>query len=58
MSTTPSTMMSMVTIDETAMEMVEMTSASSVPFSTPACSMQLSAQGTFRFERLPVTNPR
>ena len=40
------------------MAMVEMTSPSSEPGSTPALSMALSAQGTLRLVRLPVKKPR
>ena len=38
--------------------MVEMTSPSSLPGLTLAASMALSAQGTLRLVRLPVTKPR
>ena len=50
--------MTVVTIELTAMAMVDKTSPSSVPGSTPADCMALSAQGTFRLVRLPVTKPR
>jgi len=47
-----------VTREETAMAMVEMTSPSSVPGLTLAASMAFRAQGTLRLVRLPVTKPK
>ena len=55
---TPRAMTSVVTIELEAMAMVEITSPSSLPGRTLAASMALSAQGTFRLVRLPVTKPR
>ena len=57
-SATPSAMISIVTMLETAVEMVEIISPSSLLALTPASSMHEIAQGTLRLERLPVTNPR
>ena len=45
-------------LKEVAMATVEISSPSSLPASTPALCMALSAQGTLRLERLPVTKPR
>jgi hypothetical protein len=55
---TPSRIIIVVTMEETAMAMVEITSPSSVPGLTSAISMALRAQGTLRLVRLPVTKPR
>ena len=57
-SSTPAAMMTVVTMEEVAMATVEISSPSSLPASTPALCMALSAQGTLRLERLPVTKPR
>lgn len=55
---TPRKMITMVVMDETAMEIVEITSPSSVPDFTLAKAMALMAQGTLRLVKFPVTNPR
>ena len=57
-STTPSRMISVVTMLDTAMAMVEMISPSSLLALTPARSIASSAQGSLRLEMLPVTNER
>ena len=44
-----------VTMEEVAMAMVEMTSPSSELALTPFCSRALMAQGSFRLEMFPVT---
>ena len=58
MQITPMRMMRVVTMLDTAMEMVEMTSPSSEVALTPARSMASMAQGSFRLEMLPVTKDR
>ena len=58
MSTTPTKIISVVTMLDTAMAMVEMTSPSSLLDLTPARSMASRAQGSFRLEMLPVTKDR
>lgn len=55
---TPKAMTSVVTMELEAMAMVEIASPSSLPGRTLAASMALSAQGTFKLVRLPVTKPR
>ena len=57
-SSTPSTIMSVVMILETAMAMVETISPSSVLMSAPTMSRAFSAAGALRFVILPVTNAR
>ena len=57
-SATPSAMISIVTMLETAVEMVEMISPSSLLALTPASSIHEIAHGTLRLDRLPVTNAR
>ena len=47
-----------VTIEDTAIDIVDITSPSSVFGSTSALSIAFSATGSFRFVMLPVTNPR
>ena len=58
MKITPTTIISVVTMLETAIEMVEIISPSSELDLTPARSIASKAQGSFRFEILPVTNER
>ena len=58
MSTTPTIIISVVTMLDTAMAMVEMISPSSLLDLTPARSIASRAQGSLRFEILPVTNDR
>ena len=58
MSTTPSTMMSVVTMLETAMATVETISPSSVLTSAPKSSSALRAAGALRLVMLPVTKAR
>ena len=58
MRITPTMMISVVTMLDTAMAMVEMTSPSSELGLTSACSSALSATGSLRFEMLPVTKDR
>ena len=55
---TPRMMITVVTREETAMANVDSTSPSSEPGSTPAERMALSAQGTLRLVKLPVTKPK
>ena len=58
MRSTPRTMISVVTMLETAMAMVETISPSSVLISSPTSSSALSAAGALRFVILPVTKAR
>ena len=58
MRSTPMAIIIIVTIEETAIAMVEMISPSSLLESTPAFSSALIAQGSFRLEILPVTKER
>ena len=58
MQMTPTMMIRVVTMLETAMAMVEITSPSSELAETPFCSRAFRAQGSFRLEMLPVTKPR
>ena len=58
MHITPTMMIRVVTMLETAMAMVEMTSPSSSDALTPARSIASMAQGSLRFEMLPVTKER
>ena len=51
-------MIKVVTIDEVAIEIVEITSPSSLVARTFAFSMELSAQGSFRLLIFPVTKLR
>ena len=55
---TPMMIMTVVTMEEVAMAMVEMTSPSSELALTLFCSRALMAQGSFRLEMLPVTKLR
>ena len=58
MRITPRMMITVVTILETAMAMVDTTSPSSLLALTPFCSSALMAQGSFKLEILPVTKLR
>ena len=58
MQITPIIIMSVVTMLETAIEIVEMTSPSSSDALTPARSIASMAQGSLRFEMLPVIKER
>ena len=58
MRITPMMIMTVVTMEEVAMAMVEMTSPSSELALTLFCSSALMAQGSFRLEMLPVTKLR
>ena len=51
-------MISVVTSELVAIAIVETASPCSLEASTCASSIALSAQGTLRFVRFPVTNPR
>ena len=55
MRITPIMMITVVTMEEVAIAMVEMTSPSSELALTPFCSSAFYAQGSFRLEILPVT---
>ena len=55
---TPRIIISVVTMLDTAMAMVETTSPSSEPAFTSACSSAFRAQGSFRLEIFPVTKDR
>ena len=57
-SATPRAITMVVTIEEVATAMVDITSPFSVPGFTLAFSMAVSAAGTFRFVRFPVTKAR
>ena len=57
-SMTPTIIMAVVTMLETAMATVDTTSPSSELTFTPACSRALSATGSLRLEILPVTKDR
>ena len=50
--------MTVVTMEEVAMAMVEMTSPSSLLALTSFCSRAFRAQGSFRLEMFPVTKLR
>ena len=58
MQMTPMMMMIVVTMEEVAMAMVEMISPSSLVALTSFCYSALMAQGSLRFEILPVTKLR
>ena len=58
MQMTPMIIMIVVTMEEVAMAMVEISSPSSLLALTPFCSSALRAQGSFRLEMLPVTKLR
>ena len=57
-SATPTAMITVVTIEDVATAIVEITSPSSEPGFTLAFSIAVNAAGTFRFVRFPVTNAR
>ena len=58
MQMTPMRIITVVTMLDTAMAMVEMISPSSLEALTPFCSRAFRAQGSFRLEMLPVTKLR
>ena len=54
----PMIIITVVTIVLVATEIVETISPSLLPCFTFACSLALTAQGTFKFTKLPVKNPK
>ena len=57
-NTTPKAIITVVTIVDVATLIVETTSPSAEPCFTPASSLALTAQGTFKFTKFPVINPK